>query len=38
MIKKYKPVLIAVTFIALCILHFIIMDKAPASQGAATFI
>ena len=38
MIKKYKAVLIAAIFISLCILHFVIMDQAPVSQGAATFI
>lgn len=38
MIKKYKAVLIVAVFISLCILHFIIMDKAPLSQGTATFI
>lgn len=38
MVKKYRAVLIAAIFITLCILHFMIMDKAPLSQGTATFI
>lgn len=38
MIKKYKYVFIALAFVSLYILHFVVMGKGADLRSAATFI